>query len=138
MGWLSDLADMLATNAPLFANGLWLTVELLVLSSALALLIAVPIAVARVSGSAAARAISLAYVQLFRGTPLLAQLFLIYYGLAQFDAVRGSALWPILREPWPCALIALTLNGGAYFAEALRGGRPGAADERDPGAPARV
>ncbi len=71
---------------------------------------------------------------LFRGTPLLTQLFLIYYGLSQFEAVRHSVLWPVLREPWPCALIALSLNMAAYVAEALRGGILGVpAGEREAG-----
>jgi polar amino acid transport system permease protein len=61
------------------------------------------------------------YIFVFRGTPLLVQIFLVYYGLGQFQAVRASALWPILREPYWCAIIAFALNTGAYTAEILRG-----------------
>ncbi len=61
------------------------------------------------------------YVFVFRGTPLLVQIFLVYYGLGQFEGVRASALWPILREPYWCAIIAFALNTGAYTAEILRG-----------------
>jgi polar amino acid transport system permease protein len=119
---LAEIEDVLSANAAAFAHGLWLTVELLALSTLLGLSFALPLALMRVSGSRLASGASAAYTYLFRGTPLLAQLFLIYYGLAQFDAVRSSALWPVLRDPWPCALIALSLNMAAYVAEVLRGG----------------
>ena len=56
----------------------------------------------------------------FRGTPLLVQIFLIYYGLPQFALVRHSALWPLLRHAWPCAVIAFSLNMGAYSSEVIR------------------
>ncbi len=58
----------------------------------------------------------------FRGTPLLVQIFLIYYGLSQFEGIRDSIFWVVLREPFWCTLIALALNTGAYTAEVLRGG----------------
>ena len=58
----------------------------------------------------------------FRGTPLLVQIFLIYYGLGQFPEVRASFLWPFLREAFWCALLALTLNTAAYGSEIIRGG----------------
>jgi polar amino acid transport system permease protein len=119
---MSDLIQTATDNWQAFARGLGLTVELLALSTALGVGLAVPIALMRVSASRPASRAAFAYVYLFRGTPLLAQLFLVYYGLAQFELVRQSALWPILREPWPCALIALTLNMAAYVAEILRGG----------------
>jgi octopine/nopaline transport system permease protein len=66
-----------------------------------------------------------AYVFALRGSPLLVQIFLIYYGLGQFQAVRESVLWPFLREPWWCAILALSLNTAAYQAEVLRGGLNG-------------
>ncbi|MCE0491091.1 ABC transporter permease subunit [Pantoea sp. Mb-10] len=62
------------------------------------------------------------YVWLFRGTPLLIQIFMIYYGLGSLPAVRESLLWPLLRDPYWCGLIALILNDAAYTAEILRGG----------------
>ncbi|MBN9235685.1 ABC transporter permease [Mesorhizobium hungaricum] len=61
------------------------------------------------------------YVFLFRGTPLLIQLFVIYYGLSALPFVRGSFLWPLLREPYWCGLLALILNDAAYTSEILRG-----------------
>ena len=63
-----------------------------------------------------------AYIYFFRGSPLLVQLFIIYYGLSQFPIVTDSTvLWPILRDPFWCGIIALTLNTTAYTAEILRG-----------------
>lgn len=78
-------------------------------------------ALLRLSGNRVAEKLTAAYVFVFRGTPLLVQIFLIYYGLGQFEAVRDSFLWPMLREPMWCAILALTLNTGAYTSEILRG-----------------
>ncbi len=134
MSFLSDLGDLIVENQQAFLRGIGLTVELLLLSAAIAFLLAVPLALMRVSHRAIPRRFAYFYMYLFRGTPLLTQLFLIYYGLAQFDAVKNSPLWPILREPWPCALIALSLNMSAYVAEVLRGGILGVpAGEREAG-----
>ncbi len=122
---MSDLLDTITTNAPAFERGIWLTVQLLTLSSLIGIALALPIALIRLSPSRLPSAAARLFITVLRGTPLLAQLFLIYYGLAQFEAVRNSALWPILRDPWPCALIALSLNMAAYVAEVLRGGIQG-------------
>jgi len=62
------------------------------------------------------------YVLVFRGSPLLIQLFLIYYGLGQFEAVRDSMFWIVLRSPYACAVLALALCTAGYTAETLRGG----------------
>jgi len=62
------------------------------------------------------------YVYVVRGTPLLVQIFLIYFGLGQLDFIRDSLAWPILREEFWCAIIALSLNSGAYTSEVVRGG----------------
>src|SRR6185437_4867595 len=62
-----------------------------------------------------------AYVFFLRGTPLLIQIYLVYYGLSQFPELRNSVLWPFLREPWWCALIAFSLNTSAYVSEVMRG-----------------
>ncbi len=61
------------------------------------------------------------YVYVFRGTPLLVQTYLIYYGLSQFEAVRDSFAWPVLREAWWCAVIAFSLNSGASTTAIRRG-----------------
>ncbi|MFC5394005.1 ABC transporter permease [Bosea vestrisii] len=62
------------------------------------------------------------YVQIVRSIPLLVLMFLVYYGLTQFSSIRASALWPILREPYWCAVIALVINSSGYAAEVIRGG----------------
>ena len=134
MSFLSDLWDLLTENQLAFERGIWLTVQLLLLSTAIAFVLAVPLALMRVSRGGGFRRFAYLYIYLLRGTPVLTQLFLIYYGLSQFEAVRHSALWPILRDPWPCALIALSLNMAAYVAEVLRGGIEGVpAGEKEAG-----
>ena len=62
------------------------------------------------------------YVLFFRGTPLLVQLFAIYYGLGEFELIRNSFAWPFLREAWFCAVLALGLNSAAFTSEIMRGG----------------
>lgn len=104
-----------------FAYGVWTTVELTVLAMALGFLIALPAAFARVERHWLLDPIVRGFVYIFRGSPLLVQVFMIYYGLAQFEAVRASVLWPVLREAWWCALIAFSLNSAAYQTEILRG-----------------
>lgn len=99
-----------------------LTLLLAANSIALGAVLAVGIAVARFSAIAPLRWLAQAYVFVFRGTPLLVQLFIIYYGLSQFPAIRQSPLWPILREPYWCAVLALALNTAAYASEIIRGG----------------
>lgn len=98
------------------------TIELTLLALAFGICLAVPAALARTSRHWWIRAVPYAYIFVFRGSPLLVQMFLLYYGLSQFEWVRTSALWPILREPYWCAVIAFALNTGAYTAEILRGG----------------
>ena len=101
-------------------DGLMVTLELLAVSAGAGLAIACLIALGRLSGRRLLAWPALAYASALRGTPLLVQIYLIYYGLAQFQAVRHSLLWPILRHAWPCALIAFSLNMGAYASEIVR------------------
>lgn len=114
--------DLMIESIPALLGGLVVTVQLVSAALVVGFAIALPTALARISRHALLRWVSLAYVFFFRGTPLLVQIFLIYYGLAQFEAVRESFLWPILRQPYWCALIAFSLNTGAYTAEVFRGG----------------
>jgi octopine/nopaline transport system permease protein len=102
--------------------GIPLTLELAVSSLALGGLLALPLALMRMSSVAPLNWMARSYVFAFRSTPLLVQIFLIYYGLGQFREVRTSMLWLILREPYWCAIIALTLNTAAYSSEIIRGG----------------
>ena len=112
---------VMAESLPRLLQGTLLTLELVALALIAGGLLSVPLALLRVSANPVLRALPLAYTFFFRGTPLLVQLFLFYYGLAQFEAVRESALWPIVREAYWSALIVFTLNTGAYTTEILRG-----------------
>ncbi len=102
--------------------GVQLTLELAIGSVALGFFLALLLALMRLSGVWILDTIARLYVFAFRGSPLLVQMFLIYYGLGQFPAVRESVLWPILREPYWCALLSLTLCTAAYASEIIRGG----------------
>lgn len=113
--------DLVLQNWPLFAHGVWITVQLTALALAVGFAIALPCGLARARRVPVADRLIRAYVYLFRGTPLLVQTFLIYYGLSQFEWVRDSWAWAFLREPWWCAAIAFSLNSGAYQTEILRG-----------------
>ncbi|GGJ83712.1 ABC transporter permease [Pseudomonas matsuisoli] len=106
---------------PRLLEGAVLTLELLAIAVIAGLILALPMGIARASRNLYIRALPYGYIFFFRGTPLLVQLFLIYYGLAQFEAVRKSALWPYLRDPYWCAAITMTLHTAAYIAEILRG-----------------
>ncbi|MBI6854384.1 ABC transporter permease [Pseudomonas cichorii] len=106
---------------PKLAQGATLTLELVAIAVTAGLIIAIPLGIARSSKHLYVRALPYAYIFFFRGTPLLVQLFLVYYGLAQFEAVRKGPLWPYLRDPFWCAVITMTLHTAAYIAEILRG-----------------
>ena len=116
-----DLAFLAETFLRLL-GGLPLTLQLAALSLAFGGVLAFGLAAMRVSGRAWLDWPAAAFVFVFRGTPLLVQIFLIYYGLSQFPEVRASAAWPFLRQPYWCAVLALALNTAAYTAEILRGG----------------
>jgi arginine/ornithine transport system permease protein len=105
----------------MFAEGVWITLHLTAIAVAVGFVIAVPGALAIARGSRWAPLVN-AFVYFFRGTPLLVQTYLIYYGLSQFVWVRESFAWPMLREAWWCAVIAFSLNSAAYQTEILRGG----------------
>ncbi len=113
--------ELIAQNWALFAEGVWITLHLTALALAAGFAIALPASLALLRGGPWLRRPVAAYVVVFRGSPLLVQLYLVYYGLSQFEVVRDSALWPVLREAWWCALITFALNSGAYMAEILRG-----------------
>lgn len=102
-------------------DGALLTLELVALSLALGFAFAVSLALMRRSGNLIVSSLAYGYVFLFRGTPLLVQIFFVYYGIGQFQAVRQSFAWEVLREPFWCAVIALTLNTAAYGSEIVRG-----------------
>ena len=109
-------------SLPRILEGIGLTLQLLVLSTIIGFVIAVILLLMRISGRWYLAWPAFLYTYVFRGTPILVQIFVIYYGLPQFEFIRESIFWPILREPFGCALLALSLNDGAYVAEILRGG----------------
>ena len=113
--------DVIVKWLPKLLEGAYLTLELVAIAVLVGLLIAIPLGLARASRHWYVRALPFSYIFFFRGTPLLLQLFLVYYGLAQFDAVKQGPLWPYLRDPYWCALIAMTMHTAAYIAEIIRG-----------------
>ncbi|WP_435101793.1 ABC transporter permease [Arhodomonas sp. AD133] len=114
--------SIIADNAGVFAEGMLVTVELVGCALIAGLALAVPLALAANARSRPLRGAVFLFSYCFRGTPLLVQLFMIYYGLGQFEWIRGTPLWgPVLSQPYWCALIAFTLNTAAYTTEILRG-----------------
>ncbi|TYR33688.1 ABC transporter permease [Mesorhizobium microcysteis] len=115
-------AELFARYAPNYMSGLVVTVQLVLISIFLGALLSAPIAYARMSSNRLLAWPAYAYVYFFRGTPLLAQTFLIYYGLGSFrPQLEAVGLWTFFREAWYCAVLAFTLNTAAYQAEILRG-----------------
>ncbi len=100
-----------------------LTIQLVVLAALIGFAISIPLALARVSSNPFLWMPAYAYIFFFRGTPLLVQIFLIYFGSGQYvEFWEAIGLWGILKEPFACALIAFSLNTAGYMAELLRGG----------------
>src|SRR5262249_49908288 len=110
-------------NLGRFADGTLLTLQLTAISCVIGLVAAVPLAIGRLSKNPVIRLPIFGYMFFFRGSPLFAQLFLVYYGSGQFvQQFRALGLWDgYFREPHFCALLTLTLNTAAYTAEILRG-----------------
>jgi len=107
---------------PRYLNGLWVTISLVGLAVVFGAILSLPIAFARMSENRVFNGIAYAYVYLFRSTPLLAQLFLIYYGLGSFrPQLEAVGLWWFFRDAWYCGLFSFVLNTAAYQAEILRG-----------------
>ena len=113
--------DFLGQTIALLLSGVPLLLQLAFFSIAAGALLAVLLALMRLSGNPLLDYPARGYVFVFRGTPLLVQIFLIYYGLGQFPEIRQSLVWPFLRQPYWCALLALTLNTAAYSSEIIRG-----------------
>ncbi len=108
--------------APYYVSGLLVTLQLVGTSVVLGALLSIPIAYGRSSKNPVVASLAYGYVYFFRGTPLLAQTFLVYYGLGSFrPQLEAVGLWTFFREAWYCAVFAFTLNTAAYQAEILRG-----------------
>ena len=109
-------------SLPRLLDGAALTLEITVISVLIGLALAVPLAIMRLSANPFVWMPVYGYILYFRGTPLLVQLFLIYYGSGQFRPFLDSiGLWVLFREAYFCAVLTLTLNTAAYTAEILRG-----------------
>ena len=99
-----------------------LTLEVVLISTFLGFGLAIIVALMRISDNKFYSVPAYSFIYVIRGTPLLLQLYFVYYGISQFSFIRESFLWPILREPFWCGIITLTISTGAYSAEILRGG----------------
>ncbi|MEM7221775.1 MAG: ABC transporter permease [Pseudomonadota bacterium] len=108
-------------NWDLFLSGIWVTIFLVVISLVLGGIFSVPLALARANRTPIANQIIWAYVYVFRGTPLLVQLYLVYYGLGQLEGMRDSLFWPLFKSATFCTILAFVLNTTAYTTEILRG-----------------
>jgi len=103
-------------------KGIPLTLEVVIISTILGFFLAILVALMRISKKRYLNKTAYYFVYAVRGTPLLLQIFFIYYGLAQFSSIQESFLWIALKDPFWCAIIALTLNTCAYSSEIIRGG----------------
>jgi polar amino acid transport system permease protein len=117
--------DWLPRYYDLALQGIWRTIWILVVTCVLGMLLAIPLGLAQAAGPWWLAMPAAAFCTVIRGTPLLLQLWLLYYGLGslfpQFPWIRQSELWPYLRQAWPYAVLALTISFAAYEGEVMRG-----------------
>jgi polar amino acid transport system permease protein len=117
--------DWLPRYLPLIGEGIWRTVWLLAVTVTLGFLLAIPLGLAQAAGPWYLAAPARVFCTVVRGTPLLLQLWLLYYGLGslfpQYPWIRESELWPYLRQAWPYAVVALTISFAGYEGEVMRG-----------------
>ena len=116
-----DFPFLLSTMQTLLA-ALPTTLKLFGLSIGLGFLLALGLVWMRVGQNPLLRSFARSYIFVFRGSPLLIQMFLVYYGLGQFGVIRHSFVWPVLREPFYCAVLSLALCTAGYTAEIFRSG----------------
>ena len=112
--------DLMTNSFPKLLNATIVTLKLLSVSLIIGLFIGLFFAVLRLNKNIFINKFAFGYSYIFRGTPLLVQIFIIYFGLGQIESVRSSFLWVVLKEPYWCAIIAFALNTGAYTSEILR------------------
>lgn len=119
-------ANWIVEYASLLLDGLGTTLLLLLISAVLGFALALGVALARMSRNPLIASLSLGYTSVIRGTPLLVQIYIFYYGVgslfAQFPLIRSSFLWPYLRDGFWYIVLALVLSVGAYVGEVIRGG----------------
>lgn len=113
--------SIIIENVDVYLKGLQNTLILVSISLLAGFLFAVPLAVIRTRANPVIQAPVRAFVYFFRGTPLLVQMFLVYYGLGQFEWMQKSILWPLFSEAYFCALLTFSLNTCAYTTEIIRG-----------------
>ena len=112
--------ELIISSFPKMLGAAVITVKLLAFSLAIGLLIGLFFAILRLNKNIIINKFAYGYSYLFRGTPLLVQIYIIYFGLGQIEFIRSTFLWVILKEPFWCAIIAFALNTGAYTSEILR------------------
>ncbi|OWQ93006.1 amino acid ABC transporter permease [Roseateles aquatilis] len=113
--------DTIVENIPRYFQGAQTTLALLAVSLLIGLAMAIPLAVLRTLPNRWLSRAVWVYTYVFRGTPMLVQLFLIYYGLGQFEWMQQSALWPLFSSAWFCACLTFVLNTCAYTTEIIAG-----------------
>ena len=112
--------ELMINSLPKLLGATLTTLKLLSLSLIFGLIIGLIFAIMRLSKNKFISNFSYGFSYIFRGTPLLVQIFIIYFGLGQIEYLRSTILWTILKEPYWCAIIAFSLNTGAYTSEILR------------------
>ena len=112
--------NLMITSFPKLLNATLITLKLLSVSLVLGLFFGLFFAILRLNKNSFINKFAYGYSYIFRGTPLLVQIFIIYFGLGQIESLRSSFLWVALKEPYWCAIIAFALNTGAYTSEILR------------------
>ena len=112
--------ELMINSFPKLLNAAVITLKLLSVSLIIGLFIGLFFAILRLNKNIFINRLSYGYSYVFRGTPLLVQIFIIYFGLGQIEYLRSTVLWVILKEPYWCAIIAFALNTGAYTSEILR------------------
>ncbi len=112
--------ELMINSFPKLLNATLITLKLLSVSLILGLFIGLGFAILRMNNNKLINKFAYGYSYIFRGTPLLVQIFIIYFGLGQIEFLRTTFLWVVLKEPYWCAIIAFSLNTGAYTSEILR------------------
>ena len=112
--------ELMVVSFPKLLNAALITLKLLSVSLIIGLFIGLLFAILRLNKNIFINKFAYGYSYLFRGTPLLVQIFIIYFGLGQIEYLRSTVLWTVLKEPYWCAIIAFALNTGAYTSEILR------------------
>ena len=112
--------ELMVSSFPKLLGATVITLKLLSVSLVIGLFIGLIFAILRLNKNIFIRRFAYGYSYIFRGTPLLVQIFIIYFGLGQIEYLRSTVLWVILKEPYWCAIIAFALNTGAYTSEILR------------------